>query len=116
MTIVTRVFCGRREGMKSRYLLGAGAALAMALGCAEANAQFAFLGGPYPVSYYIGPEGGWTNLTDQKDQVSTPAFTVNNGPVINTFQFTTKYDSGFNVGARAGIQWGPLRIEEEYSY
>ncbi len=34
--------------MKSRYLLSAGAALAMALGCAEANAQLAFLGGPYP--------------------------------------------------------------------
>jgi len=102
--------------MKSRYLLGAGAALAMALGGAEANAQFAFMGGPYPVSYYIGPEGGWTSLSDQKDTVTTPAFTVNNGPVVNTFQFNTKYDSGFNVGARAGIQWGPLRIEEEYSY
>jgi OOP family OmpA-OmpF porin len=102
--------------MKSRYLLSAGAALAVAFGCAEANAQFAFLGGPYPVAYYIGPEGGWTNLTDQKDTVSTPAFTVNNGPVFNTFQFNSKYNSGFNVGARGGIQWGPLRVEEEYSY
>src|SRR4051794_19430454 len=102
--------------MKSRYLLGAGAALAVALGGAQANAQFAFLGGPYPVAYYIGPEGGWTSLSDQKDTVSTPAFTVNNGPVVNSFQFNTKYNSGFNVGARAGIQWGPLRVEEEYSY
>ena len=42
--------------MKSRYLLGAGAALAVAFGCAEANAQFAWLG--YPVTWYIGPEGG----------------------------------------------------------
>src|SRR5919109_2545152 len=102
--------------MKSRYLLGAGAALAMALGGAQANAQFAFLGGPYPVAYYIGPEGGWTQLTNQKDTVTTPAFTVNNGPALNTFQFNTKFDSGFNAGARAGVQWGPLRIEEEYSY
>lgn len=102
--------------MKSRYLLGAGVALAAAFGCAEANAQFAFLGGPYPVAYYVGPEGGWTKLNDQRDTVTTPAFTVNNGPVFNTFQFNTKYDSGYNVGARAGIQWGPLRVEEEYSY
>jgi OOP family OmpA-OmpF porin len=102
--------------MKSRYLLGAGAALAVALGGAQADAQFAFMGGPYPVAYYIGPEGGWTSLSDQKDTVTTPAFTVNNGPVVNTFQFNTKYNSGFNVGGRAGIQWGPLRIEEEYSY
>ena len=92
--------------MKSRYLLGAGAAFAVALGGAQANAQFAFLGGPYPVSYYIGPEGGWTSLSDQKNQVATPAFTVNNGPLVNNFQFNSKYDSGYNVGARAGIQWG----------
>src|SRR6266700_590771 len=77
--------------MKSRYLLGAGAALAMALGCAEANAQFAFMGGPYPVAYYIGPEGGWTSLQNQNENVT-------------------------NFGARAGVQWGPIRVEEEYSY
>jgi len=102
--------------MKSRYLLSAGAALAVALGGAQANAQFAFLGGPYPVAYYIGPEGGWTQLSNQKDTVATLPFTVNNGPALSVFQFNTQYDSGYNVGARAGIQWGPLRIEEEYSY
>ena len=47
--------------MKSRYLLGAGAALAVAFGCAEANAQLAWLGGPYPVTFYVGPEGGWSD-------------------------------------------------------
>src|SRR5690348_9459582 len=102
--------------MKSRYLLSAGAALAVAFGCAEANAQFAFLGGPYPVAYYVGPEGGWTSLSDQKDAIVTPSFTVNNGPVNNAFLFNAKYNSGFNVGARGGIQWGPVRVEEEYSY
>jgi outer membrane protein OmpA-like peptidoglycan-associated protein len=102
--------------MKSRYLLGAGAALAVAFGCAEANAQFAFLGGPYPVSYYIGPEGGWTSLSNQKDTVNTVPFTVNNGPVFSSFNFSSKYDSGFNAGGRLGIQWGPIRVEEEYSY
>src|SRR5262249_42709123 len=102
--------------MKSRYLLGAGAALAVAFGCAEANAQFAFLGGPYPVSYYIGPEGGWTSLSNQKDTVNTVPFTVNNGPAFSSFNFSSKYDSGFNAGGRLGIQWGPIRVEEEYSY
>src|SRR6266566_141192 len=61
--------------MKNRYLLGAGAALAVALGCAEANAQFAFMGGPYPVAFYAGPEGGWTQLTNQTTSVTTPAST-----------------------------------------
>src|SRR5689334_13971100 len=102
--------------MKSRYLIGAGAALAMALGGAQANAQFAFLGGPYPVSYYIGPEGGWTSLSNQKDTVSTPTFTLNGAGPFNTFTASAKYDSGYNVGVRAGIQWGPIRVEEEYSH
>src|SRR5690242_2349383 len=109
--------------MKSRYLLGAGAALAVAFGCAEANAQFAWLGGPYPVTYYIGPEGGWTKLTDQKETATTSVpFRVDTvggasgGPFFNNFGGTAKYDSGFNAGGRLGIQYGPLRVEEEYSY
>src|SRR5690348_10514911 len=81
MTIVTRVFSGRRYGMKSRYLLSAGAALAVAFGCADANAQFAWLGGPYPITYYVGPEGGWTKLTDQTDKITTAPFRADVGPV-----------------------------------
>jgi OOP family OmpA-OmpF porin len=102
--------------MKSRYLLGAGAALAVAFGCAEANAQFAWLGGPYPVTWYVGPEGGWTSLSNQKDTVSTPTFLVNGAGPFNRFNLSARYDSGFNAGARLGIQYGPLRVEEEYSY
>jgi len=96
--------------MKSRYLLGAGAALAMALGCAQANAQLAFLGGPYPVAYYIGPEGGWTSLQNQNENVT------NFGANLNIGGNRAQYNSGFNAGARAGVQWGPIRVEEEYSY
>src|SRR5919108_987002 len=113
--------------MKSRYLLGAGAALAVAFGYVEANAQFAFLGGPYPVTVYVGPEGGWTSLNDQTDTVTNPAFTICSGtpaqcpPAAQSGPFTgakttAKYNSGYNVGARLGIQYGPLRVEEEYSY
>ena len=96
--------------MKSRYLLSAGAALAMALGCAEANAQFAFMGGPYPVAYYIGPEGGWTSLQNQNENVT------NFGANLNIGGNRAQYNSGFNAGARAGVQWGPIRVEEEYSF
>jgi len=111
--------------MKSRYLLGAGAALAVAFGCAEANAQFAWLGGPYPVTYYVGPEGGWTKLTDRTDKITTvpfradvgaPGFVPPNGPFFNSFNAKANYDSGFNAGGRLGLQYGPLRVEEEYSY
>jgi outer membrane protein OmpA-like peptidoglycan-associated protein len=109
--------------MKSRYLLGAGAALAVAFGCAEANAQFAWLGGPYPVTYYVGPEGGWTSLSNQKTPITTVPFRVDtgvvvppNGPFFSNFTGSARYDSGFNAGGRLGLQYGPLRVEEEYSY
>jgi opacity protein-like surface antigen len=113
--------------MKNRYLLGAGAALALALGCTEANAQtWSMFGWQYPVAFYIGPEGGWTQLTNQDTTITTPGFTatsisntgVNQGTAgpFNSFGFKAKFDSGYNVGARAGIQWGPMRLEEEYSY
>src|SRR6516225_5431858 len=106
--------------MKSRYLLGAGAALAVAFGCAEANAQFAFLGGPYPVAWYIGPEGGWTSLSNQQTTITTVPFTLNvpggvAGP-FSHFNGSARYNSGFNAGVRGGLQWGPIRLEEEYSY
>jgi outer membrane protein OmpA-like peptidoglycan-associated protein len=110
--------------MKSRYLLGAGAALAVALGCAGANAQFAFLGGPYPITYYVGPEGGWTGLPNRRETAtSSVPFRVDTvggtstGPFFTSFgSSSARYDSGFNAGARLGLQYGPIRIEEEYSY
>jgi outer membrane protein OmpA-like peptidoglycan-associated protein len=108
--------------MKSRYLISAGAALAVAFGCAEANAQFAFMGGPYPTLFYVGPEGGWTSLSNQRDQIRTTPFRVEsglvpaNGPFFSNFNGSARYDSGFNAGGRLGLQYGPWRVEEEYSY
>src|SRR5260370_24005625 len=100
--------------MKSRYLLGAGAALAVAFGCAEANAQFAFLGGPYPVSYYVGPEGGWTSLADRNDVVRFPPITVNGAGPFNGLETKGKFENGFNTGGRLGIQDGAVRGGGEY--
>jgi len=102
--------------MTNRCLLGAWAALALALGGAQAHAQLWPTGAPG--AWYIGPEGGWTKLTNQTDQVSPSHFT---GPGGGVFSFpgtspTANFNSGFNVGARGGYQWGPWRFEEEYSY
>ena len=50
--------------MRNRCLLGAGVALAVVLGGVQAHAQFGGLFGPYPPGvFYLGPEGGWTQLS-----------------------------------------------------
>ncbi len=96
--------------MRTRYLLGAGVALAMALGGAQANAQFF---GPYPPgAFYLGPEGGWTSLTNESPTVA------GRGPTgrVAVRTGTVNFSSGFNAGFRAGYMWGPWRFEGEYSY
>ena len=97
--------------MKNRYLLGAGVALAMALGCGQASAQLLVLP-PGPKVFYFGGEGGWTSLTNET--VHTRTFVIDRQAL--TLSGTTRFNSGYNVGARAGFQWGPWRLEEEYRY
>jgi outer membrane protein OmpA-like peptidoglycan-associated protein/opacity protein-like surface antigen len=102
--------------MTNRYLLGAGVALAVVFGGAQANAQWWPTGG----YWYIGPEGGWTSLTSNNSgTVSGVSFTGPNGGTFTTpgtANPARNFDSGFNAGARGGYQWGPWRFEEEYSY
>ncbi|HZT89649.1 MAG TPA: OmpA family protein [Stellaceae bacterium] len=69
--------------------------IAAALSMASAQAQ----------TFYIGAEGGWTDLETKKDRLP---------PTIGPAH--THWDSGFNVGARGGLQWGNWRLEEEYNY
>ncbi|MGH7044896.1 MAG: OmpA family protein [Stellaceae bacterium] len=98
--------------MTNRCLLGAGVALAMALGGVQAHAQLGNMFGPYPPgAFYFGPEGGWTQLSGQNDKFRVPPKIANAtlGPKVN-------FNSGFNAGARLGYMWGPWRFEEEYSY
>ncbi len=90
--------------MRNRCLLGAGVALALALGGVQAHAQ---MFGPFTGSFYLGPEGGWTQLMNQDVK-----FRLNG----KHYSPTADFDSGFNVGVRGGYQWGPWRFEEEYSY
>ena len=71
--------------------------VAFALGAAIASA------GADAQTYYLGAEGGWTDLSSTTNKLSG-------------FPNRRTYNDGFNVGARGGVQFGPWRIEEEYSY
>ena len=110
--------------MTNRCLLGAGVALAVAFGGAQAHAQMYNPGGIFPTgapgAWYIGPEGGWTSLnSNNSGTVSGVSFTGPNGGTFTTpgtANPARNFDSGFNAGARGGYQWGPWRFEEEYSY
>jgi len=111
--------------MTNRCLLGAGVALAVAFGGVQAHAQSVWWPTGTPWAWYIGPEGGWTSLTSNNSgTVSGVSFTGPGNTPGTTQTFTTpgtanpqrNFDSGFNVGARGGVQWGPWRLEEEYSY
>ena len=88
--------------MRKSVLLGAGIALAVALGSADAEAQL-FRMPTGPGAWYIGGEGGWTTLEKQSGTaLASP--------------FTQSFQDGFNIGLRGGYEWGPLRIEEEFSF
>jgi outer membrane protein OmpA-like peptidoglycan-associated protein len=104
--------------MRNRFLLGVGVALAVMLGGAQAHAQWWPTGSPR--AWYIGPEGGWTSLnSNNSGTVSGVSFTGPNGGTFTTPGTRNPqrdFDSGFNAGARGGVQWGPWRLEEEYSY
>ncbi|MBV9829868.1 MAG: OmpA family protein [Alphaproteobacteria bacterium] len=89
--------------MMNRYLLGAGVGLAVALSWADAKAQLLPMMPAGPGAWYIGGEGGWTSLDSASDKV---------GP----FKFKQSFNDGFNVGGRAGYEWGPMRFEEEFNF
>ncbi len=89
--------------MRNRYLLGAGIALAVALSWADARAQLLAMPAG-PGAWYFGGEGGWTSLESPQTGV------------IAGFPFSQSFSDGYNVGARAGYEWGPLRFEEEFRF
>ncbi len=90
--------------MRTRYLLSASVALAMAFSWADAQAQW-FPLPTGPGSIYFGVEGGYTNLEDQTGHIV--------GTGIGTRE---RFDDGYNVGARAGYEWGSWRLEEEFRF
>jgi OmpA-OmpF porin, OOP family len=91
-------------GMGIRGLLGAAAALVIALGGAAAQAQmFEMPSGPG--AWYFGGEGGWTDLESPQKGGSSLGVGV-----------SQSFNSGFNAGGRVGYEWGPWRLEEEFRY
>jgi outer membrane protein OmpA-like peptidoglycan-associated protein len=92
--------------MRNRYLLGAGVALAVSMSWANAQAQLFAMPGA-PGAWYFGGEGGWTSL-DSPETGTTPA---KGGAKVKE-----SFADGYNVGARAGYEWGPWRFEEEFRF
>jgi outer membrane protein OmpA-like peptidoglycan-associated protein len=90
--------------MRNRYLLGAGIALAVAMSWANAQAQL-FAAPAGPGAWYFGGEGGWTSLDGQDGRTRIGGVQIRQGS-----------ESGFNIGARAGYEWGPWRFEEEFRF
>src|SRR5258707_12080933 len=78
--------------------------ISMAISAYLAVAATMSIGFAQAQTFYLGAEGGWTVLTNQK---STSA----GFPTVNS-----KFDSGFAAGARVGYEMGPWRFEEEYTY
>ena len=90
--------------MRIQLGLVAGAAFALAFGCADAQAQwFPLPSGPG--AFYVGVEGGYTGIEDAHGHI-----------VGSGIGFNERRDDGYNVGARVGYEWGPWRLEEEYRY
>ncbi|MGE5272083.1 MAG: OmpA family protein [Thiohalocapsa sp.] len=86
-----------------KSLLGAGVALAMAFGWANAQAQL-LVPPSGPGAWYFGGEGGWTSL-------DSPEIGRHAGA-----RWREAFGDGFNVGVRGGYEWGPWRFEEEFSF
>jgi opacity protein-like surface antigen len=83
------------------------AALFLLLLPVAARAQSApWFGGPS--GFYFGGEGGWTELAEHNASATIP--------IIGFRSDTHTWHDGFNIGARAGYAWGPLRVEEEFRY
>jgi OmpA-OmpF porin, OOP family len=92
--------------------IGVSVAIACALCVSDAQAQW-FATPSGPGAWYFGPEGGWTGLQGTKTSI-----TGTNPITGQTFNvpINQSFNSGWNVGARAGYQLGPWRFEGEYTH
>jgi hypothetical protein len=90
--------------MRALSLAGAVVALGIASSWTDAQAQW-FPLPTGPGSIYFGVEGGYTNLEDQTGRIVPTGISVKE-----------RFDDGYNVGARAGYEWGPWRLEEEFRF
>ena len=95
---------------------GAIAAVAGIVVClaGPARAQlFAPMAGPG--GFYIGAQGGWTNLTTATNTGECQGGCIPRFPGDQAVSHEFFHD-GFNVGGRIGYQMGPWRIEGDFAY
>ena len=109
VTIVTRVFAAGGKGMRNRFLVGAGVALAIGLGSGQASAQWFTM--PSNGAWYVGGEGGWTWLNGSTFHASGTFANV-----VGARSAKENFSGGPAAGARVGYEWGPWRLEEEFAY
>jgi opacity protein-like surface antigen len=80
----------------------------------SARAQlFAPMAGPG--GFYIGAEGGWTNLTMARNTGDCGGGCVPPFPGAQAVSHETFFN-GFNGGGRIGYQAGPWRLEGDFAY
>jgi OOP family OmpA-OmpF porin len=102
--------------MLRRFLRTLGlAALALAMNSPSLRAQESA-----PGDWYIGAEGGWTNLGGTNLGGTAFSTVTVPGPrgttrIVPAFASET-FDNGFNVGGRLGYHWGSWRFEEEFRH
>jgi opacity protein-like surface antigen len=70
---------------------------------APANAQLLQFPDLHQIGFYVGGEGGWTNLEDEINRIPDKK-----GP--------ESWRDGFNVGLRVGYEWEAFRLEGEFRY
>jgi opacity protein-like surface antigen len=89
------------------FFVGLAAGIVIAL-AASARAQLLL-----PGNFYVGAEGGWTRLLT----VLNRGHPDDTGPFVGQDAVSSEsFNSGFNVGGRAGFQSGLWRLEGELSY
>jgi len=75
-------------------------------GACLALAAVSFIAGAHAQTLYIGGEGGWANLQDQRDKLG----------IARAPNLRSQFSDGYAVGAKIGYEMGPWRLEEEYQY
>lgn len=71
------------------------------------------LPGAWPVGFYVGAEGGWTDLMTLRNAVDVASQGPDKGLSAVSFE---RFSAGYNVGGRGGYRWGPWRFEAEVDY
>jgi opacity protein-like surface antigen len=102
---------GGKRVKRTNYVIGIAAGL-FAGGTIPAEAQLMWPA-TGPQGTYFGVQGGYTNLLTATNE----GFNITQGPNLGLDATSLeRFSGGYNVGGRAGLQWGAWRLEGEVSY